>query len=214
MVFRRRDQPPLLTRVRHALYPRSGWRRAFEYAGHRVRRIPDTPHRIALGFACGVFAVFSPFFGLHFFYAALLAWIVRGNVLASLIGTFFGNPITFPIIASISMPLGKRLLGHGPSGRDYGRLSESFAKAGQGLWEGIKSLFGHGEPHWEKLAAFAQDVILPYFVGGLAPGLLTALASYVLTRPLIHAYQSARRDRLANRTRARGAAVPEADETS
>jgi hypothetical protein len=108
-----------------------------------------------------VFAVFSPFFGLHFFYAALLAWIARGNVLASLIGTFFGNPITFPIIASISMPLGKRILGHHPSGRDYARISESFGQAGQGLWDGIRSLFGYGEPHWEKLAVFAQDMILP-----------------------------------------------------
>lgn len=214
MVFRRRDRPPFLTRVWHALYPRSGWRRAFEYAGHRVRRIPDTPHRIALGFACGVFATFSPFYGLHFLYAALLAWIVRSNILAALIGTFFGNPITFPIIASISMPLGRRILGYGASGRDYARLSEAFAQAGQGLWQGVKSLFGYGEPHWDKLAAFFQDVILPYFVGGLAPGLATALASYLLTRPLIHAYQTARRDRLADRTRERTQARDSvADET-
>ena len=36
---------------------------ASSISGHRVRRLPDTPHRIALGFACGVFVSFTPFFG-------------------------------------------------------------------------------------------------------------------------------------------------------
>jgi uncharacterized protein (DUF2062 family) len=74
MVFRRRDRPSFLDRAREFFYPRRGWGRAIEYVSHRVRRIPDTPHRIALGFACGVFASFSPLFGLHFLYAAGLAW--------------------------------------------------------------------------------------------------------------------------------------------
>ena len=54
MVFKRRDKPPFSIRMRELLYPRRGWRRAIEYLGHRVRRLPDTPHRIALGFACGL----------------------------------------------------------------------------------------------------------------------------------------------------------------
>ena len=70
MVFKRRDKPPLLSRLREAVLPRRGWRRGIEYLGHRVRRLPDTPHRIALGFACGVFVSFTPFFGLHFVLAA------------------------------------------------------------------------------------------------------------------------------------------------
>ena len=42
---------PCSTRIREAVLPRRGWRRGIEYLGHRVRRLPDTPHRIALGFA-------------------------------------------------------------------------------------------------------------------------------------------------------------------
>jgi len=205
MIFRRRDRPPFASRARDFLYPRRGWRRAIEYIGHRVRRIPDTPHRIALGFACGVFVTFSPFFGLHFLYAALLAWMLRANVLASLIGTFAGNPITFPLIAPLSMSLGRRILGAGGSGRDPARVGEAFAEAGQGLWQGVRSLFGHGEPDWNKLASLFSDVLWPYFVGGLGPGLLAAGASYCVARPLIAAYQAARRARLAARMRDRAA---------
>lgn len=199
MIFRRRDRPPFVDRARDFVYPRRGWGRALEYIAHRVRRIPDTPHRIALGFACGVFATFSPFFGLHFFYSALLAWALRGNIVASLIGTFAGNPLTFPLIASVSMALGRRILGYGATGRDFGRISDAFRQAGEGLWQGVKSVFGYGAADWAKLAAFFQDVLWPYLVGGLLPGLVAAIASYWITRPLIAAYQGARRSRLAAR---------------
>jgi hypothetical protein len=199
MVFRRRDRPPFLDRARDFLYPRRGWRRAIEYLGHRVRRIPDTPHRIALGLAAGVFVCFTPFFGLHLALAAALAWALRANVLAALIGTFFGNPLTFPLIASIALPLGRRVLGRGATGRDYARVSEAFAQAADGLWSSVLSLFGRGEAEWDKLAAFARDVLAPYLAGGILPGLVAAIAAYYLLRPLIGAYQAARRARLAAR---------------
>lgn len=206
MVFKRRDRPPFLERARAFFYPRRGWGRALEYLSHRVRRIPDTPHRIAFGFACGVFASFSPLFGLHLVYAAFLAWLLRGNIVASLIGTLVGNPLTFPIIASLSMTLGRRILGYGGSGRDVGRISVAFKEAGEGLWEGLMSLFGRGTPEWHKLDAIFTDVLLPYQVGGLLPGLVLAAASYYLTRPLIAAYQKARSARLAERISARATA--------
>lgn len=199
MVFRRRDRPAFLVRVRETIYPRRGWRRALEYIGHRVRRIPDSPHRIALGFSCGVFVSFSPLFGFHFFYAMFLAWLLRGNVLASLIGTVAGNPLTFPIIASTSLALGRRILGYGATGRDFGRITDAFTEAAEGIWEGVLSLFGLGEAEWHKVAAFFTDIIWPYYVGGLLPGLVAAIASYYLTRPVIAAYQAARRKRLAER---------------
>ena len=98
MVFKRRDKRSWLSLTRDAVYPKKGWRRAIEYVGIRIKRLPDTPHKIALGFACGVFVSFSPLFGLHFLYAGLIALILRGNILAAFLGTFAGNPLTFPII--------------------------------------------------------------------------------------------------------------------
>ena len=70
---------PSSSRLREALLPRRGWRRGVEYLSHRVRRLPDTPHRIALGFACGVFGSFTPFFGLHIVLAAVIARLLRSQ---------------------------------------------------------------------------------------------------------------------------------------
>lgn len=203
MVFKRRTKPPLLSRIREAFYPRRGWRRGIEYLGHRVRRLPDTPHKISLGFACGTFVSFTPLFGLHIIVGAGLAWILRGNIVASLIGTLVGNPITTPFIAAFSLALGRRILGHGVTGRDFGRIAEAFSQAAQGLWQSAISLFGFGHPQWAKLNLFLYDMIWPYFVGGLLPGLVAAIAGYYLTRPLIAAYQTRRRARMLERARAR-----------
>lgn len=213
MVFRRRDRPPLTTRLRELLFPRRGWRRGLEYIAHRVRRIPDTPHRIALGFSCGVFASFTPLFGLHFFLAAALAWVARANVLAALIGTIVGNPLTFPLIAWLSMALGRRILGQGgPTGRSFARIDQAFTLAVDGLWQTILSWFGMGESQWDKIALVWSDVMLPYFIGGLLPGIVASIGFYYLVRPLVAAYRAARAARRAERARRRaGERQSEAD---
>lgn len=205
MVFKRRDPRPWSARMREAVLPRTGWRRAFEYLAHRVRRIPDTPHRIALGFACGAFVSFTPLFGVHVFAAIALAWALRANVFAALVGTAIGNPLTFPLIASVSLTLGRMMLGGGGTGRDYGRVAEAFEQAGEALWRGALSLFGAGTAEWDKLGAFGADVVWPYFVGGLLPGIVVATGSYYAVRALVAGYQAARRVRLSG-ARARYAA--------
>lgn len=206
MVFKRRHKPPFWSRLRHAVAPPRGWLRGMEYLAHRVRRLPDTPERIALGFACGAFASFTPLFGLHILLAIGLARMLRANMLASVFGTVVGNPLTFPLIASVSLALGRRILGFGATGRDFSRISDAFGQFFSGLWASFMSLFGFGEPQWGKVVLFLQDVCWPYLVGGLMPGLVVAIVCYYITRPLIAAYQSARRARLLARTRARRAA--------
>lgn len=201
MVFKRRDRRTFLVRAREFFYPQRGWRRAFEYLGLRLRRLPDTPHRIALGVSCGAFVSFTPLFGIHVLLAVALAWALRANVLSSLIGTLVGNPLTLPFIASLSMALGNRILGTGATGRDFKRVLDAFRQAGEGLWQAILSPFGHGAPDWSRMSAFFTDILLPYLVGGLLPGLVAAIASYYVTRPLVAAYQSARRARLAAHSR-------------
>jgi len=173
MIFKRRNPLSLLRRVRDFVAPRKGWRRGFAYVGRRVQRLPDTPHRIALGFACGVMASFTPLFTLHFVVAALFALIVRGNVLASALGTFVGNPVTFPFIAGAALTLGNWMLGHGVDPAQFH----------------VGLVFSH----FDK---FLDTIFWPYLVGGLAPGLVASGIVYALLRPLIAAYQNRRRLKL------------------
>lgn len=78
---------------------------------HRIARMKASPHKVALGFAAGAFVSFTPFVGFHFILAALVALMLRGNVIASAAGTVVGNPITFPFIWLTSYNLGAVLLG-------------------------------------------------------------------------------------------------------
>ena len=97
-MFRRRTPLTKLSQIRSVVWPERGFRRLFAYLFQRVVRLPDTSASVAVGVASGVAASFLPFIGLHFFIAALLALLLRGNVLASAIGTLFGNPWTFLFI--------------------------------------------------------------------------------------------------------------------
>jgi uncharacterized protein (DUF2062 family) len=199
VVFRRRVRLGFWGWLREGLWPRGGWRRAAEYVRHRIRRLPDTPEKIGRGVWAGVFASFTPLFGLHFVIALLLAKVIRGNLLASLIGTFFGNPLTLVPIGLVAMNLGYFLLGSRPEAGVLAELPEVFAAAGQDLWRNIAAVFGRGEADWAGLAAFWDEVFLPYLVGGAIPGAVVATACYGLTVPLVRVHQARRKKRLAER---------------
>lgn len=195
MVFRRRDKLPWWKSALRFFWPKSGWNRAFQYVRHRVRRLPDPPHRIARGIFAGVFVSFSPLFGLHFFLAAFVAWAMRGNIVASLLSTFFGNPLTFVPIGAMSLQTGYYLLGmrDRPELQEHGTLGSKFVDAGRDLKDNIWALFTDKTADWSRLSIFYDEVFLPYAVGGLIPGVIFGLISYYLSLPVIQAYQNRRK---------------------
>nr|WP_281501780.1 DUF2062 domain-containing protein [Aliiroseovarius sp. F20344] len=184
--------------VAEFFYPRGGWYRAAQYVIHRLRRLPDPAHRISRGIAAGVFASFTPFYGLHFLTAAILSWLLRGNVLASLLATFIGNPITFPLIAELSVNLGHAMLGHEVTVH-LPEIVSSFAAATNDLWSNLKAMFTEASADWSKLSRFYDRVFLPYLVGCLIPGFVAGISAYILANPLIHAYQRRRIKKLKAR---------------
>ena len=190
MIFKRRDKRLTFGRLKELLLPKKGWRRALDYFIHRVKRLPDTPHKIAIGIATGVFCSFTPFFGLHFFLAAFVAYIFKGNVVAALFGTFFGNPVTWPFIASFSVKLGQIILGYPVT--NFETFLEHFVEASDATIQGVKSLFGYGESDWALLYSFFRELFLPYFIGGFVLGLIAALFTYFVFRPIIYAYKVTR----------------------
>ena len=63
----------------------------------RLKHLKDSPHEIALGFACGVWTNFNPFFGINIFIGMGLAFVFRANIIASFIGVLItGLPFIFP----------------------------------------------------------------------------------------------------------------------
>jgi len=76
-----------------------------------IFQVKDTPHRIAMAFALGVFMGISPLVGLHFIGAFFLAWIFRLNKLVTLIGASINNPWTIVPISSLCIWVGAKLTG-------------------------------------------------------------------------------------------------------
>ena len=164
-VFRRRRKRQLLARRLEFVWPRMGWRRAGRYYVFRIKRLPGTPYTIACGFALGAAVSFTPFIGLHFVLAGLLAWVLRANLLASAIGTAVGNPWTFPGIWFGVLWLGSKILG-----RDMPELSLSDLS--------LTMIFDH-----------FSTIGVPMIVGGIPAGLVVWVIFYIPIRRAIANYQ-------------------------
>lgn len=196
MVFKRRDRRPIWKVVVDFIYPRGGWTRAATYVKYRLRRLPDTPEKISRGVWAGVFAAFTPFYGMHFLVAFILARLMRGNVIAALMATFFGNPLTYVPIGVSALWTGHWLLGTQPVEDMDASLGAKFAGAGGDLWHNFMSIFTPARMDWHGLHIFYDEVFFPYMVGGIIPGIVSATFCYYLSVPLIAAYQKRRKKAL------------------
>lgn len=187
MLFRRRKPEDFLSRLRLVVWPRRSFWRSAQYFAKRVLRLTATPHSIAAGVASGVFVSFTPFLGFHILMGAAIAWLIRGNVIASAIGaTVVGNPVTLPIMWGAALEIGRSIL----SGSHPGGIAPV----------DIGDVLAHFD-----LSQLWGPIVMPLAVGSLPLGLSIALVFYGLTRWAVVGFRAARRRRLAERARRRAA---------
>ena len=198
MIFKRREKRTVPNLLRSLLFPRGGFRRAGQYVLHRMRRLPDNPHRIARGIFAGTFISFTPLFGLHIFGAALVAWLVRGNILAALLASLLGNPLTFPIIAIFALKFGHLMLGMEVA-LDIHTVTSAFVNAWGELWYNFKTFFTPAQSHWDNLRNFFKTIFWPYCAGGVILGLIAGTIMHYVTLPFIIAYQKVRTAKFKDR---------------
>ncbi|HFQ15309.1 MAG TPA: DUF2062 domain-containing protein [Rhodobacteraceae bacterium] len=79
------------------------------------------------------------------------------------------------------------------------QVMHAFGTAMSGLALNLKALFTPEVADWSQLDRFWHDVIIPYTVGGIIPGIVTAGFFYMLSRPAITAYQKRRIRKLKKR---------------
>ncbi len=192
-MFKRRNKLGLWARSINWIWPRAGIRRSLVYAWHRVARISGSPHFITIGLASGVFASWTPFVGIHFLLAALLAFFLRGSLLASALGTFFGNPFSFPFIWLATYNLGGYLLGQ-----------ESLNHVDITLPDGtFWLLFTDPSAFFSVVWGAIGPYFMPMLIGSIPLGLAAAVPIYFLTRPFVDKYQTRRRKRLEKKRNGR-----------
>ncbi len=171
-MFQRRNQLTIFQRLKALVWPQHGWRRSTLYIAHRLGRLPGTPYRVAAGFACGAAVSFTPFFGFHFLLAALLSLILRGNILASAIGTVIGNPWTFPFIWAWTYGLGWRLIG----ARNSHQLSDELT---------LQYIFEN-----------TLNVLWPMAVGAVPTAIVVWIVAFLPIFTIVKQYQRARQWRI------------------
>ncbi len=76
-----------------------------------VLEVRDTPHRISIAFAAGIFIGMSPLFGIHTLLGLLVAYVFRLNKLATIVGVYITNPWTIIPIYTFSTWVGAECLG-------------------------------------------------------------------------------------------------------
>ncbi|MAB00958.1 MAG: hypothetical protein CMN87_20895 [Stappia sp.] len=184
MLFKRRTKPSHLERLRVAVWPRHSFARSARYFSKRVLRLTASPHAIALGFAAGAFASFTPFIGLHFILSFVIAFIIGGNMLAAALGTAVGNPLTFPLIWASTYKVGTLIA--------YGEAKTLSTGEMNRHLDG--SLL-------EKSLDVLLPLIKPMLIGSVPLGLAAGLFFYFLVLYSVRGYQRARRHRIALRRR-------------
>lgn len=175
-MFKRRKPRTMLENLREALWPSMGWQRAFRYAKHRMIRLDDTTRKIAAGLALGAAISFSPLIGTHFIQVAVIAYFMRINVLASLVGTVVGNPWTFPFIWWLSYTVGAYICGV------FG-------------WHGIESLPDqlNFEILWEIFKTQPLQILMPWMLGGYLVGFFVWFPAYFIYYYFLKAARAARK---------------------
>ncbi len=182
-MFRRRKQLTLGHRILGFVWPEIGWRRAIAYNLHRLGRMPGTAHAIAGGFACGAAMSFTPFVGLHFVLTAALAWSIRANIIAAVIGTAVGNPWTFPFIWAWLYQTGTWMV----SGGDMESLkTPAFGEIFGNMLEAMLSV------DIQYLAESAAPVFWPMLVSSLPTGFVVWWVFYLPLKYTIEGYQDRR----------------------
>ena len=174
MLFRRRNTESFWTRLRVHAWPRTSWSRSSRYVVYRVRRLSATPHAVALGFAAGAFSAITPFLGTHIVMAIAIAWIIGGSLVAAVLGTFLGNPLTYPVLWYSTYVVGNAMLGHKGHPKNIDLSEGIFRSSLDHLW----------------------PILKPMSLGCIPVGLAIAALSYVLVKPAVSAYQHRRRREL------------------
>lgn len=120
--------------------------------------LKDSPQKIALSFAAGIFIGMSPAFGLHTVIGIAAAWVFRLNKFVTIVGVYVTNPWTIVPIYTFSTWVGAQMLG-------------------------LESIMPHidwGAVSFSSLLGELKPLLWPFIVGTLVIGLFSAVVSYFI----------------------------------
>ena len=188
------------------------WKTRLKATVRRILRAAGTPEEIARGVAAGFAVAPWPLPGLQVPLSLLLATLVRGNRVVSVIPQAISNPVTMLPLALAQYRLGTWLL---PCYREtvdvrrqIGEIKDAFdAFAWTDFMASARRFYG-------VLSGLGEDVGIPLFVGTLLCSVVGAAAGYFGTLAAVRAYRAGRAGRAGGGGRADQAAQTAAADRS
>lgn len=123
-----------------------------------VITVKDSPRKIAISFAIGIFIGMSPFLGIHTVMGIIAAWLFKLNKFVTIIGVYITNPWTIVPIYTFATWFGAKLLG-------IDSIIPSIN------WNDIKLV---------DIIKEMGTLLWPFVVGTTLLGLFSAIVSYII----------------------------------
>jgi len=156
---------------------------------YRVLHANDSPHRIAMGMALGLFVAWTPAYGLHILIVLPLAFLFRANKFLALTCIWVTNPFTLAFIYYPNYLLGKKIFDvfHLHSNPDSARLNENFAQFNSSI--GLTGIF-HAQ-FWKNLFEVVWLKGSELWLGSLVIGITIAVCAYFIIQYLVVRHRKA-----------------------
>ena len=135
---------------------------------YRVLHVNDTPRRIALGVAIGVFICWTPSMPFQMILTVALSWLLGANKFVGLPFVWISNPLTIIPVYGPSYVLGSWIIRS-----DYKGL-QALVKASR--FSG--NLFEVAQAWWNAIWAIFWELWVGSLIVGLVLGVLTYFAMY------------------------------------
>jgi uncharacterized protein (DUF2062 family) len=133
-----------------------------------ILRLNDSPQRLALAFALGVFIAFTPTVGLHIISCLFAAWLFRLSKIVVLTAAFVNNPWTIVPIYGFCLWFGIKITG-------------STIEVPQIEWNSITLTTAY---------QLLMPYVWPFVVGTLVVGAAVAVLSYAVLYFAITKYKT------------------------
>jgi uncharacterized protein (DUF2062 family) len=132
---------------------------------NKLAGISAEPHKVAMGYAFGIFLAATPLIGIKVFIAIAVTFLFKWNKVAAIIGVFHINPLTGPLFYGFSFLVGSSVLGSDVAFEFTWPIT-------------IKSLY--------DILTTNSLVFLSLLTGGFILGLPLAIAAYFFSNSVIH----------------------------
>lgn len=149
---------------------------------YRVFSLNDTPHRLALGVAIGIFVTWTPTIGFQMVLVVALSWLFGANKLVGVPFVWLSNPATLIPVYGPNYLIGCWVLGHSPDG-----------------WEKILNAILCKGDFYDRILEWysvTSSIFWELWVGSLIVGLVLGVMSYFTMYRLIVVYRTHWKHRL------------------